>query len=313
MKTTILANPQAGSLESREALEQSVEGLLGARVVFTEGPEEAERQAREIAREGGHLIVAAGGDGTINDVLNGLSEDFRRARFGILPLGTGNDLARSLAIPADLEEALEVLRAGRLAHLDVLRATLTSEEGDERVRHFINMATGGFSGHLNDALTDDSKSTWGPLSYLFSAIEAAQEIEGFDIEIEVSGGNDGPQRYRGRAVAVMVANGRCAAGGVQAAPEACVDDGLLDVVVLEERPLTQLALLMPRIWAGRHLGAESVHTLRGSRARILSDRPFPFNLDGEESGGTPALFEVLPGVLETVVGEDLLATARGDD
>lgn len=307
MRTTILANPHAGSLENREELEQAVAGMLGTHLEFTESPEEAEERARERLRDGCELIVAAGGDGTINDVLNGLAEDFSRARFGILPLGTGNDLARSLAVPANLEASLEVLRQGRLLHVDVVRATLAGDEGRSE-RYFLNMATGGFSGHLNEALTDESKSTWGPLSYLFSAIEAAQEVEGFDLEVEVTDAGGSVSEYRGRAVAVMIANGRCAAGGVQAAPNACVDDGLLDVVILEERPIPTLALLMPRIWAGVHLGADAVHSLRGTRVRISSDPACPFNLDGEESGCTPAEFEILPGALETVVGEEVTAT-----
>ena len=299
MKTLILANPNAGRLESREQLEAEAAKLLGHELRFTEAPGEAERLARESLRDGCRLVVAAGGDGTINEVVNGLSEDFGSARLAILPLGTGNDLARSIGVPADLVEALEVLRQGRVRRLDVVRARFGADGGAER--YFLNMATGGFSGDLNEAMDKERKTAWGPFSYLRSAVEAAAEIRSFEVSIEA----EGQEPFTSSAVSAVVANGRYAGGGVPAAPEACVDDGLLDVVIIPALSMGQLAWLMPRMLAGTHLSSEHVRFFRTRRLRIESDPPCPFNLDGEEAGVTPVELEILPGALEVVVGPEM--------
>ncbi len=294
MKTLILANPNAGSLEGRDELQSAVSSMEGTTVVFTESPGDVEGRARESLEEDWDCVVAAGGDGTIHEAVNGLSRDFRKSRFGVLPLGTGNDLARSLGVPADLEQALDVLRRGEVRALDVIRVRF--EGGLERV--CLNAATGGFADELNEALDEGTKKAWGPLSYLRSAVEVVPDLKSFRLELEP----EGQETTSLRAYSVAIANGRCVASGVQVAPEAYLDDGLLDVLVIPEIHVGQMAMLAPQVLAGRHLTSELIRFLRAGKVTVTADPPFPFNLDGEVHGTTPATFEVIPQALKVVVG-----------
>lgn len=296
MKTLILANPHAGSLESRSDLEAAVAGMSETHVRFTEAAGDAERLARENLDEDRDCVVAAGGDGTIHEVINGLADDFGHVRLGVLPLGTGNDLARSLGIPPLLEEAVDILRRGQTRSLDVIRVRF--EDGAERF--CLNMATGGFSGQMNETLDEATKRAWGPLSYFRSAVEAMPELRSFRLELEPEG--HAPLSLF--AYSVAVANGRCVAGGIPAAPEARMDDGLLDVLVIPELSLGQMTLLAPQVLTGQHLDSELIRFLRTEKVAISAEPPFPFNLDGERHGATPATFEVLPGALEVIVGPE---------
>lgn len=296
MKTLILANPNAGSLEDPSDLESAVESLPDTEVHFTEEVGEAERQARRSLEQDWDCVVAAGGDGTIHEVVNGLSEGFGKVKLGVVPLGTGNDLARSLGIPPNLEDAVEILRQGDTRVLDVIRVRFD----DDSERLCLNMATGGFSGEMNDTLDTDTKRTWGPLSYLRSAVEAVPDLKSFRLDLEA----DGEEALSLPAYSVVVANGRWVACGIQAAPEADPCDGLLDVVVIPELKVGQIAMLAPQVLTGLHLSSDLIRFVRTRKVTIAADPGFSFNLDGEEHGSTPATFEILPKALEVVVGPD---------
>jgi len=140
MKTSVILNPKAGSAGEAAGLEEVLRRRPGTSVHRTETAGDAERLAREALAAGAELVVAAGGDGTLNEVVNGLSADFGRARLGLLPLGTGNDFARSIGVPNDLEAALAILNEGKeVRAIDVARADV----GD-RSRCFLNRSAGGF-------------------------------------------------------------------------------------------------------------------------------------------------------------------------
>lgn len=294
MKTLILVNPHAGGLESRAELEAATAPLGETRIRYTEAPGEAERLARESLEEDWDCVVAAGGDGTIHEVANGLAPDFERARLGVLPLGTGNDLARSLGIPSRLEQAVAILRKGSVRAIDVIRVRF--DDGSQR--YCINMATGGLSGQVHANLDEATKRTWGPLSYLRSAVEAVPDLESFRLELEPK--DQEPLTLS--AFSVAIANGRRVASGIPAAPEARLDDGLLDVLVIPELSLGQIALLAPQVLTGNHLGSELIRFLRTEEISVSAEPPVPFNLDGERHGKTPATFEVVPRALEVIVG-----------
>ncbi|MGH9362263.1 MAG: diacylglycerol/lipid kinase family protein, partial [Thermoanaerobaculia bacterium] len=263
----------------------------------TEGPGHAERLAREAVAEGCELMVAAGGDGTLNEVVNGLAPDFAGVRLGLLPLGTGNDFARSIGVPADLDGALAVLAAGRTAAVDVGRVTA----GD--ARWFVNVSAGGFSGLVDEKLDRAKKRAWGPLSYLRSAVEALPELAPYHTTIRLDGG----ETLELSAYSVVVANGRYVAGGIPVAPEARLDDGLFDLMVVPQASVPQLAVLLPLVLLGRHHASELVLFRRTAALEIRSVPPMWFNADGELLGEEPARFELLPRALQVVVGEGAVA------
>lgn len=302
MRRLVLANPHATRLGEPEALRNALGALNETELRFTSRPGEATELARQAGERGHGVVVAAGGDGTVNEVVNGLLDPERGAargvRLGILPLGTGNDLARSLGVPLELEGAIEVLRAARSRMVDVGRAELAADDGGRCRRLFLNMATGGFPSEVSETLDTETKRAWGPLAYLRSAIDVAEELTGFACRLEPAG--DEPLELA--VFSVSVANGQTVAGGIPAAPRARLDDGLLDVVVIPAQSLTQLALLLPQIAAGRHLEAERVRSARTSRLHLDAEPPFRIHLDGEDAGMTPARFTVLPRCLEVIVG-----------
>ncbi len=292
MPTCIIVNPGAGSVEDLEVLESALGRLPDSHVLRTAASGDAERFARKAVRDGADLIVAAGGDGTLNEVLNGLSEDFGKARLGLIPLGTGNDFARSIGVPDDVEGALAVLLEGTARGLDVARATI----GDT-CRCFVNMSVGGFSGEVSERASE-AKETWGPLAYLRGAIGALPELKGFLTTITLNGG----ETLSLETFNIVVANGRYVASGIPAAPTAVLDDGLLDVVISPMTTIPQLAVLMPQVLLGLHLESDLLLFRRATRVEVECDPPMAFNVDGELIGEGTARFEILPRALQVIAG-----------
>lgn len=294
MRTCVVANPTAGSAGDLGALEEAVGRMPDATLELTDGPGAAERLAREAVEAGAELVVAAGGDGTLNEVLNGLAGYFGRVRLGLLPLGTGNDFARTVGVPAELEGALAVLAAGRVRRLDVGRARGAAIE-----RYFLNMSAGGFSGMVNEKMDEDMKSRWGPLSYLRSAVEALPELAPFHAVFTL----DGRERLAVETYSVVVSNGRFVASGIPVAPQSSVDDGLLDLMIAPVASFGRLAVLVPQVLLGLHVESDLLLFRRAARVEIGSEPAMTFNVDGEPIGETPLVLEVLPRVLDMVVGE----------
>ena len=293
MKTCIIVNPNAGSVEDIATVEAALGALPEATVRITSQAGDAEAFAREAVEGGAELVVAAGGDGTLNEVVNGMAVDFGRAALGLLPLGTGNDFARSIGVPADLEGALAVLAARRIEPLDVARAQI-----GETGRYFVNVSAGGFSGTVNEKMDPELKRAWGPLSYFRSAVEALPELSGFDSVITVNGA----ETLELKAYSIVVSNARFVASGIPVAPEARLDDGMLDVMIVPESTMPQIAMIVPQVLLGRHLGSELLIFRRATRLEVRSEPPMWFNVDGELVGNEPAAFEVLPRALRVVVG-----------
>jgi diacylglycerol kinase (ATP) len=294
MRTFVILNPNAGTAQDVATLRTHLHDMDGVVIAPTAERGEATVLARQAQGAGYDLVVAAGGDGTINEVVNGLSDDWAGSTLGVLPLGTGNDLVRTLAIPADLAEAVAVLRRGITCSLDVVCAE------SDATRYFLNVSAGGFSGLVNEQLTDEVKATWGPLAYLRSALAALPDLTDYHMTIQFD--DDEPQDLL--AYNVVVANARWVAGGVPIAPIAIVDDGLLDVVIVPATSLPRLAILVPQILVGRHLDQPELVYRRARRVRFASEPGMWFNTDGELVGNQPAAFRVLPRALRVIVGPE---------
>lgn len=302
----VIANPQAGGGADLERLRELVDAWTGTELRLTEGPGDASRIAREAAAQGVSRVIAAGGDGTVHEVVGGLvvagAADAADAggepgasagpALGIVPLGTGNDLARSLELPAEVDDALEVCRTGTRRAIDLIRVEV---EGAEAT-HLINAAAGGFSGSLHDALDAEVKRRWGPLSYLRSAVEAMGENEPWAVRVSVDGRDD-----RFDALNVVVANGRFAGGGIPIAPHADPFDGVLDLAVVRAAPVLRLSRMAPKLLRGEDPGDEFFVTARGREVVFEAERAMPFSLDGERVDLKAARFRLLPGALAVVV------------
>jgi diacylglycerol kinase (ATP) len=288
----VILNPRA---RAGGGVEAELRRLLPGAVVRSTGRRATARALAQQAVAAGHsLLVAAGGDGTLNAVLNAAAPFLDRVRLGLLPLGTGNDFARSIGVPDDLAGAVEVLREGRVRPCDVV----AFRSGRLR-RLFLNVSAGGFSGEVGGNLTPQRKASWGPLAYFWAALESLPARSEFELALRL---DDGPV-VRERAFGLAVANGRYVAGGWQVAPHAAVDDGALDVVLVRACSLPALAGLASRALLGRHLEApdDRVFFRQARRLEVEAVPPVPLNLDGEVVGERGGVFEVLPGAVEMVV------------
>lgn len=292
MDLCVILNPNAGSADDVTNLHEQIKQLGEATFLTTAHPGDAQKLARDAVEQGCPLIVAAGGDGTINEVVNGLSSDFGKARLGIIPLGTGNDFVRSVNIPDELDGAFNVLRAGQTRALDVVRVSSDAE------RYFLNVSAGGFSGLVDEKLTTEMKRAWGPLAYLRSAAAALPDLTDYHTFITF----DDEHETEVKVYNVVIANGRFVAGGIPIAPHAELDDGLVDVMIVPATSMPQLAVLVPQILLGQHEDNDLVAFRRVRKVRIDSRPRMWFNADGELVGNEPSTFEVLPKALQVIVG-----------
>ena len=267
---------------------------------MTEEPGDATDRAAEAAAADYDRVIAMGGDGTIHEVVNGLMTVDAPPTLAIIPLGTGNDLARTLALPTDPLEALALVAEGETRALDLIRVQPT----DGATRYGINAAAGGFSGQVDEELTPEMKRRWGPLAFLLGAVSALPDIEAYATRIAFN--DEAPTAVD--AFNIVVANGRTAGGGKPVAPVANPEDGLLDVVTIEEGTLAALSQVAAQLVAGTYLDHPLVTHRRVRSVRVEASPGMWFNVDGELLTNEPVTFEAVPQALPVVVGPAYQAT-----
>jgi diacylglycerol kinase (ATP) len=301
-KARVICNPASGGGDyDPDEIRAELKGLE-VEWIETDGPDDA-IQAAEEWQEG--LLIVAGGDGTINDVVNGLG----RAGFpedvtlGILPAGTGNDLAATLCIPEDPDLAEDVILQNRGRRLDVAR--VRSEGIGERF--FINVATGGLGAEISSVNDEELKKRWGKLSYLRASLEVAKDFAVRELTLYLDG-----ERREVEAVNVAVGNCRYTGGGWPATPKANPEDGLLDVVIIETLGAGELLGLAPAALAEfDYLDKEGIFFARAKEVRVETHPGLEFTADGEVIGDEPAEFSVIPRALKVLVGPDYVSEPEG--
>jgi diacylglycerol kinase (ATP) len=291
MRPYVILNPIAGSAADGDGIRKQLQALNPVGICTTGRAGHAAVFARRAIREKCDYIIAAGGDGTLNEVVNGIARHTNGIRVGLLPLGTGNDFARSLKLPATVDENIAILRAGHTRSIDLVRV------GSDRIRYFVNVSAGGFSGLVDEKLTPKMKRTWGPLAYVRSAAAALPELHAYRTTVQLDDG----EKLRLSLYNMIVANGTFVAGGLPVAPEADPGDGLLDVILIPKRSTGEMVLLATQIVLGNHLRSQSILFRRTRRLTVNSRPGMWFNADGELVGNEPATFEVLPQALQFVV------------
>jgi diacylglycerol kinase (ATP) len=236
-------------------------------------------------------VIAGGGDGTISEIVNALAKT--EVELGILPLGTGNDLARTLGIPLDdLPSALAIARTGKVRLMDLILA----EADDAPPSYVVNVAAGGFSGQVDEQLDEDEKKRWGPLAYVWTALKVLPDVTGYETTLTWSDGT----KERLHLLNVIVANGRSVAGGWAVAPTAEIDDGLIDVVLVKSGSALDIAAAAARLVAGDYLDSDCIEHRRVRSVRVESDPEMWFNVDGELLTKRPVTFRIVPGALRVV-------------
>jgi diacylglycerol kinase (ATP) len=208
-------------------------------------------------------------------------------------LGTGNDFARTLGLPASLEENIEILKsAAKTARID-----LVCVKSRQRIRYCVNVSAGGFSGIVDRKITRQVKRTWGPLAYVRGAAAALPSLHAYQTEILL----DDDEKFAAELYNVVIANGRFVAHGLPIAPKADPGDGLLDVVLIPKVGGSKLVLLAAEIILGKHLSSNDTVFRQARKVAVRSNPGMWFNVDGELIGNAPAIFEIIPRALNFIV------------
>ncbi|QLE56796.1 lipid kinase [Nostoc sp. TCL26-01] len=231
------------------------------------------------------LVIVGGGDGTLNTVVDALVET--QLPLGILPLGTANDLARTLGISNSLSEACRTIAQGELRQIDL---------GWVNGKHFFNVASLGLSVKITRRLTKEFKRRWGILAYAVTAIQVIWESRPFSAEIRYKN-----QAFHVKTVQIAVGNGRYYGGGMAVVHDASIDDQRLDLYSLEIKHWWEIIPLLPAMRNGRHIHRQNVRALHGQEFAVYTRKPRPINTDGEITTYTPATFRVIPKAVSVLV------------
>ena len=281
----MLVNPNARTGErALGVVERLKAGGIDVTVEQFSSPAEV---SPDIVRRAGDtdLVIVCGGDGTVASAARGLMET--GLPMGVLPLGTANDLARTLGIPADLNAAADLIVAGKTRRIDV---------GEVNGHTFFNVASLGLSADLARSLTRETKKRWGRLAYAITAMRVLVSARPFRAEIV-----NRSETIRVRTLQIAVGNGVHYGGGQMVHADAAIDDAHLDLYSLDPRAIWKLALLFGDFRSGRHGAWAEVETSRCTEFDIRTRRPRSINADGDIVTQTPAHFRVLPDAVEVFV------------
>jgi len=275
VQIAVIIRPREG-MEGLDVMREAVAGLrrggheVWPRLTFEEL--DATRFARGAAEAGVELIIAAGGDGTINEVVNGALEVGWSGRLGIVPTGTANDFAFGMGIPESIPEAFEVAVAGSRRRVDVARLN---------DRLFVNVSTGGFGAAATEETPSDAKRLLGPWAYVITGVKKFSELRPSRARFRTPEG----VAFEGEVMLFAVGNAKRTGGGSMLTPRAEIGDGLLDVMIVPGMPRMDFVALLPDLRAGTHVDNSQVLYFRTEVLEVDSDEDLSVNVDGEPMHG----------------------------
>jgi diacylglycerol kinase (ATP) len=284
-----LLNPAAGRGTGRAHLDRIrvLASRLGAGLVVSRKLSDLAEQARRAADDGVERLLVAGGDGTMHHAIQGLAGT--ACALGVIPLGSGNDLAGTLGIPPDLEVAVERAVKGEIRRIDLARVGET---------FCVGYAGVGFDSEVA-RVASEGKVLRGALIYFYAVIHTLITFEPPGMRVVYDGGE-----FAGKAMFAVVNNLPRFGGGMRIAPDARIDDGLLDLVIVREVAKSTLLSIFPKVYSGKHVGHPAVTLVRTRRAEITVDRAMTMYGGGEPlrpvAAGEPVVVEVVPGALAIV-------------
>ncbi len=300
-RVACVVNPQSANGRTGKrwpAIAQALGAHLGEpRAYLTEGPRHATELARRALEEGAELVISVGGDGTNNEVLNGLFADGKPVNPGVamavIPGGTGGDFARLLKIPKDPTAAARRLAESKPRVIDVGRLSCTDHGGQVVSHMFLNIASFGLGGEVDARVNRTTKIFGGLVSFLYATTVSMFTYKNRPVRLRVDDILDEERVIQ----QVSAANGQYFGGGMWAAPDAVLDDGLFDIVISGDVTIGEMLRSGRDIYKGTHLRHPKTQVLRGRRLTATSEETTLVDMDGEQPGRLPITMEVLPRVL----------------
>jgi diacylglycerol kinase (ATP) len=293
MKTKLIVNPASGQETALRHLADINARLREAGdvdIVLTTGEGDGVEAGRRAALEGCDRVFVAGGDGTLNEVLNGLAQvdgALRAITLAVVPLGTGNDFATAIGVPDSPEAAVDALLGGTVASVDV---------GRVNDRCFLNISAGGFIADVSDAVNPQLKTVLGKLAYLVGGAQVLLDYE--PVAARVGGAST---VTTASLLAFAVCNSRLIGGGRLIAPHAIVDDGWLDVCLIHAMPALDFVALLRRVSSGDHVEDDRVTYFRTQALELVFDRVIRINTDGQVLEADRCRYEVLAGAARVLM------------
>jgi YegS/Rv2252/BmrU family lipid kinase len=293
-----LVNPASGNGATGkrwpELAHRAAQLGLEGETLFSQRPGHLIELARAAVDRGADLVVAVGGDGTLNETVNGVAES--GVTLALLPLGTGMDFGRTYGIPTKFEDAVRVATDGDTRTIDAARVAYRTWAGEDATRWFANVGSVGMSAAVAQRANSMSKALGGRATFFYALVRVFLEWENTEITVTLDDGE-----RRGRTHDVILANGRWHGGGMKLAPDAEPDDGLFDVVVIGDVNKRDFVTTAPKLYKGTHVGHPKVEVLRSATVAVDAPEHLPIEVEGEQIGTTPARFEVVPGALRVRV------------
>jgi len=309
-RTVIIVNPRSsgGAAGKRwTALADTIGRVLPFDEAITTAPGHATELARQALRDGADRVIALGGDGTINETVNGFFDEqgnalpeAANAHFGVIPFGTGGDFRRTLGLPQDVAGAAKVIANGITKRCDVGRLTYTLPNGGTATRMFINIASFGVSGEV-DRIVNKSSKRLGRMSFFVATARATMTYKNKRVSMVFDGNTSAP--VEATISTVAIANGRYFGGAMHVAPNAEIDDGKFDVVCMGDFGFGDMVMSGRRLYQGSHLTMDKVTSRRATsvRAEAIDGAAVELDLDGENVGRLPATFDMVASAVNLLV------------
>ena len=289
MEWMFIINPVAGKGKGKiiaQQIHQFMDGKgISYDIRFTRYKGDGEILAREAVARGCRTIIPVGGDGTIYEVINGM--DLGKSALGIIPSGTGNDLAKTLGIPENPLKALKIIHGGHKAIIDC---------GQANGRYFLNVASVGLDAEIVKETENIKKYVKGPSAYVAGVLKTLLYFRHKDVVMEIDG-----VEMRRNVMLVAVANGRYYGGGMKIAPQAEIEDGYFDICIINRISKVKLLRLFPTIFSGEHVRVEEVEMLRGKTIKIDGLERLMINVDGDIIGEAPVSMTICPDMIQVFV------------
>jgi YegS/Rv2252/BmrU family lipid kinase len=305
-KIAAVVNPlSAGGRTARQwpQLAAMLESRLGRVVTrFTGGPGAGIAITRGLLREGCDLIIAVGGDGTINEVVNGFFDKDQMVRpeavIGILPLGTGGDFRRTLEIPTDAGGAINILAAGVPLQIDVGKATFHANGGSHASRYFVNLLSFGMGGHVAAQSKNFMRRFGGKAAFFWATAKTFLSYRGRKVSLSLDGS---PTLLPFFITNVAIGNGQFHGGGMRPCPAAVPNDGLFDVTIINYAGALQLLGSISMLYSGEVYSHPKVRHFEASRILAEASSATEIEIDGEPLGTLPLEITLLPRQLRVLV------------